>query len=39
LIEEAAETAAILLEPWRDRIEFVALGGSPAALAGGGAYW
>src|SRR6266545_7016132 len=26
-IEEAAETAAAVLEPWRNRIEFVALGG------------
>jgi VLRF1 release factor-like protein len=27
LVEEAAEVAAAVLEPWRDRVEFVALGG------------
>jgi peptide subunit release factor 1 (eRF1) len=33
LIEEAAATAVGLLEPWRDRIEFVALGGARAAIS------
>jgi hypothetical protein len=32
LIEEAAEVAARVLEPWRDRIQFVALGGDRAAV-------
>jgi len=32
LIEEAAEVAVSVLEPWRDRIEFVALGGDRAAV-------
>src|SRR5213596_2848190 len=32
LIEEAAEVAAGVLEPWRDRIDFVALGGDRAAV-------
>jgi hypothetical protein len=32
LIEEAAETAHAVLEPWRGRIEFVALGGDRAAI-------
>jgi hypothetical protein len=32
LINEAAETAAVVLEPWRDRIEFVALGGHRTAV-------
>ena len=32
LIEAAAETAARVLEPWRGRIEFVALGGNRAAI-------
>jgi hypothetical protein len=32
LIEEAAEVAARTLEPWRDRIEFAALGGDRAAI-------
>jgi peptide subunit release factor 1 (eRF1) len=32
LIEEAAETARSVLEPWRGRIEFVALGGDRAAI-------
>jgi predicted RNA methylase len=32
LIEEAAEVAVRVLEPWRDRIEFVALGGDRAAI-------
>jgi VLRF1 release factor-like protein len=32
LIEEAAEVAVRVLEPWRDRIEFVALGGDRAAV-------
>ncbi|HEX6490583.1 MAG TPA: acVLRF1 family peptidyl-tRNA hydrolase [Gaiellaceae bacterium] len=32
LIEEAAEVAARLLEPWRARVEFVALGGDRAAV-------
>ena len=33
LIEEAAETAAAVLEPWRNRIEVVALGGDRTAIA------
>jgi hypothetical protein len=33
LVEEAAATAAKVLEPWRDRIEFVALGGDRRAVA------
>src|ERR687888_1811943 len=33
LIEEAAATAVPLLEPWRDRVEFVGLGGSRAAIS------
>jgi peptide subunit release factor 1 (eRF1) len=33
LIEEAAATAVGLLEPWRDRVEFVALGGARAAIS------
>src|SRR6266550_1155980 len=32
LIEEAAEVAAGVFEPWRDRIDFVALGGDRAAV-------
>jgi Actinobacteria/chloroflexi VLRF1 release factor len=32
LIEEAAEVAARTLEPWRDRVEFAALGGDRAAI-------
>jgi hypothetical protein len=32
LIEEAAEVAARVLEPWRNRVEFVALGGDRAAV-------
>jgi peptide subunit release factor 1 (eRF1) len=32
LIEEAAEVAVRTLEPWRERIEFVALGGDRAAV-------
>jgi hypothetical protein len=32
LIEEAAEVAAYTLKPWRDRAEFVALGGDRAAI-------
>src|SRR5919201_5016765 len=32
LIEEAAETAARVLEPWRERVEFAALGGERAAV-------
>jgi len=32
LIEEAAEIAAGVLEPWRDRVEFVALGGDRTAV-------
>src|SRR3989440_8255578 len=32
LIEEAAEVAAGVLEPWRDRVEFAALGGDRAAV-------
>jgi Actinobacteria/chloroflexi VLRF1 release factor len=33
LIGEAAATAVDLLEPWRDRVEFVALGGDRAAIS------
>ena len=32
LIDEAAETAIRVLEPWRDRVEFVALGGDRRAI-------
>src|SRR5205814_8239944 len=32
LIEEAAEVAVRVLEPWRDRVEFVALGGDRGAI-------
>ena len=32
LIEEAAEIAVRVLEPWRDRVEFVALGGDRGAI-------
>jgi Actinobacteria/chloroflexi VLRF1 release factor len=32
LIEEAAEVAVRVLEPWRERAEFVALGGDRAAI-------
>ena len=32
LIEEAAQVAAGVLVPWRDRVEFVALGGDRAAV-------
>jgi VLRF1 release factor-like protein len=32
LIEEAAETAVRVLEPWRERVEFVALGGDRKAV-------
>jgi hypothetical protein len=32
LIEEAAEVAVHVLDPWRDRVEFVALGGDRAAI-------
>ena len=32
LFEEAAEVAMQLLEPWRERVEFVALGGDRAAV-------
>lgn len=32
LIDEAAEVAARVLEPWRGRVEFVALGGDRAAI-------
>jgi peptide subunit release factor 1 (eRF1) len=32
LIEEAAEVAARVLEPWRGRVEFVALGGDRKAI-------
>ncbi len=32
LIEEAAEVAATVLEPWRGRVEFVALGGDRRAI-------
>jgi hypothetical protein len=34
LIEEAAEVAVRVLDPWRDRVEFVALGGDRAAING-----
>jgi peptide subunit release factor 1 (eRF1) len=34
LIEEAAEVAARVLDPWRDRIEFVALGGDRTMVNG-----
>ena len=33
LIDEAAEAAVRVLEPWRDRVEFVALGGDRAAIS------
>jgi hypothetical protein len=32
LVSEAAETAAAVLEPWRERIEYVALGGHRPAV-------
>ena len=32
LVEEAADVAAAVLEPWRDRIEYVALGGDRTAV-------
>jgi hypothetical protein len=32
LFEEASEVAMQLLEPWRERVEFVALGGDRAAV-------
>jgi len=32
LIDEAAEVAVRVLEPWRDRVEFVALGGDKRAI-------
>jgi hypothetical protein len=32
LVEAAAETAVQVLEPWRDRVEFVALGGDRSAV-------
>ena len=32
LVDEAAEVAAAALEPWRPRVEFVALGGDRAAV-------
>jgi len=32
LIEEAAEVAVRVLEPWRERVEFVALGGDRSAV-------
>jgi hypothetical protein len=32
LVEEAAEVATRVLEPWRERIQFVALGGDRAAV-------
>jgi hypothetical protein len=32
LIEEAAEVALAVLEPWRDRVEFAALGGDRSAV-------
>jgi hypothetical protein len=32
LVEAAAETALAVLEPWRDRLEFVALGGDRRAV-------
>jgi len=34
LIEEAAEVAVRVLEPWRDRVEFAALGGDRTAVNG-----
>jgi len=34
LIDEAAEVAERVLNPWRDRVEFVALGGDRAATDG-----
>lgn len=33
LVREAAEVAARVLSPWRERVEFVALGGDRAAVA------
>jgi hypothetical protein len=33
LIDEAAKTAVCLLEPWRDRVEFVVLGGDEVAIS------
>jgi peptide subunit release factor 1 (eRF1) len=33
LIDEAAETAVRVFEPWRDRVEFVALGGDRGAIS------
>jgi VLRF1 release factor-like protein len=33
LLDEAAEVTAAVLEPWRGRVEFVALGGDRTALA------
>lgn len=32
LVEEAAEVAVRMLEPWRDRVDFVALGGDRTAV-------
>ena len=32
MIEEAAEVAVRVLEPWRGRVEFVALGGDRGAI-------
>src|SRR5437762_11529145 len=32
LVEEAAEVAARVLEPWHDRVEFAALGGDRSAV-------
>ena len=32
LVDEAADVAARVLGPWRDRVEFVALGGDRAAV-------
>jgi hypothetical protein len=32
LVDDAAEVAARVLEPWRDRVEFVALGGDRSAV-------
>jgi hypothetical protein len=32
LVDDAADTAARVLEPWRDRVEFTALGGDRAAV-------
>jgi hypothetical protein len=34
LIEEAAEVAVRVLEPWRERVEFAALGGERSAITG-----